>query len=199
MRTALCSSSVHAEGVGLRGGGQHPLEYSPQNEQYEQHEYQERELPLADELLVDEDMPVVQEERTLTNQGGNKNNKNSGRKNNDYDNEVTIDPFTTNLLATNFPYELKYQAENQLSGAVSLYLESYLSDAIVETVLNLGLDCTKHQQHIGPELRWVLACEGASTFNTATPNKNEFNEAVHQAFMGTAKTNFWRKCTRSMK
>ena len=70
MRTALCSSSVHAEGVGLRGGGQHPLEYSPQNEQYEQHEYQERELPLADELLVDEDMPVVQEERTLANQGG---------------------------------------------------------------------------------------------------------------------------------
>jgi len=113
--------------------------------------------------------------------------------------EVSIDPFTTNLLATNFPYPPKYQTENELSGAASLHVAAHLQSAIDAPLLHLGLHCTKDAEQLGSELRWVLACEGVAAFDMtgrAVPTWSgivgspDVNAAVGQAFVGQGQNDF---------
>jgi len=112
--------------------------------------------------------------------------------------KVSIDQFTTYLLATDFPYPLTYQTEQELSGAISRHVASYLRGAIDAPLLNLGVHCAKYAEPLGPERRWVLSCDGAAIFDE-TPldartrtgsarRSTEVNAAVRRAFAGQAKS-----------
>lgn len=190
----LRPSSVHAAGK-VRG-----FRRSPEQAPSEQRDYQERELLADEETLVDEGAPLEGEQTLSHNRlSGMRNldmtelenppSKSSTPNDSEHANEVPIHPFTTNLLAKNFPYQLKYQTDNELSSAVSSHIASYLSNAIDQPLLELGLDCTKFEERIGPEIRWVLNCEGAAIFED-TPEEREVNEAVHGAFSATAESQF---------
>jgi len=188
----LCPSYVHGEG--LRGSN------SAQNEQYQPLiEHQERDLSsdrefLANDVMTNWAMTKLESPSSSLSSLAQKNSNEHGE-------EVAINQFRTSLLATDFPYKLKYETENELSGAVSLHVASYLKNTVDKRLLNLGLSCTKHEEQIGPELRWVLQCEGAAIFDEtasevrtrSASGATHVSEAIHQAFAGPAKSDFLEK------
>ena len=108
--------------------------------------------------------------------------------------EVAIEPFTTHLLATNFPYQPQQKTDDQFSAVATAHVAAHLSSAIDEAPVDLALDCRRHQARVGPEVRWALTCEGVAVFAAApTPSEGEVNGVVHEAFAGTANADFLEK------
>ena len=115
-----------------------------------------------------------------------------------FDTAVAIEPFTADLLAPNFPYQLRYRTERELSGAVSLHVASYLRSALDPPPLKLSVDCKRK----APSGVQRLECAGAAVFGDVPraaaardragrgTSPADVNAAVHQAFVGEARVQF---------
>jgi len=141
-------------------------------------------------------------------QQGQKGLKPSKGKQDDQDNirpfsqrKQTLDlkPFSTNLLNVRFPYPLKGARPSQLSSVVADYLQSYFDDFVndnydVPWPSNFKLDCTKFKKKIGPELRWVLECDGEVDFqlpsSVSMPTKKAVADVIRDAFSGRGEEKF---------
>ena len=188
----VCPSNVRGEG-GLRGSTL--ARHGP----YQHSEHLERDLPSdgefsANGVMTNWAMTKLESPSSSSSSSAQKSGNGRGE-------EVAIEQFRTSLLAIDFPYKLRYETANELSGAVSSHVASYLNNTVDKRLLNLGLSCTKHEEQIGPELRWVLHCEGAAIFGettsevrtTSSSGATHVNKAVRQAFSGQANSDFLEK------
>lgn len=108
---------------------------------------------------------------------------------------LPLKPFSTNLLEVNFPTPVRFGRADQLSSAVATFLlEHFADDADVSTPVDFDLDCTKSRGRVGPEVRWVVDCEGAAVYPPGSPSSlprtKVLNSIVKDAFVGESKENF---------
>jgi len=111
--------------------------------------------------------------------------------------ELVLKSFSTNLLDVQFPSPLKDDRPSQMSNGISTYLLSYFDDNTNYEdfpITNFNLDCIKSKEKIGPEMLWVVDCDGTAEFqlpsSSSLPSKKAVNNVIKNAFMRKSKAKF---------